>query len=116
MVECVQVFIIVKYVQVSLMVKYVQVSLIHYGEVRAGISMMKYVQVHVSLIHYGEARAGIPYGEVCAGNLYVLLVISLLTTFRYMYMVLLLVNFFSPAKLNYSQMILTLGCPQIDSL
>src|SRR6218665_3015830 len=45
-----------------------------------------------------------------------LLVISLLTTFRHMFMVLLLVNFFSPAKLNYSQMILTLGCPQIDSL
>src|SRR6218665_1889336 len=44
-----------------------------------------------------------------------LLVISLLTTFRHMLMV-LLVNFFSPAKLNYSQMILTLGCPQIDSL
>src|SRR6218665_3770977 len=45
-----------------------------------------------------------------------LLVISLLTTFRHMFMVLLLVNFFSPAKLNYSQMILILGCPQIDSL
>ena len=45
-----------------------------------------------------------------------LLVISLLTTFRHMFMVLLLVNFFSPAKLNYSQMILTLGWPQIDSL
>src|SRR6218665_3945078 len=37
-----------------------------------------------------------------------LLVISLLTTFRHMFMVLLLVNFFPPAKLNYSQMILTL--------
>ena len=45
-----------------------------------------------------------------------LLVISLLTTFRHMFMVLLLVNFFSPAKLDCSQMILTLGCPQIDSL
>src|SRR6218665_3375021 len=45
-----------------------------------------------------------------------LLVISLLTTFRHMFMVLLLVNFFSPAKLNYSQMILILGCPQIHSL
>ena len=45
-----------------------------------------------------------------------LLVISLLTTFRHMFMVLLLVNFFSPAKLNYSEMILTLGCLQIDSL
>src|SRR6218665_3972465 len=44
-----------------------------------------------------------------------LLVISLLTTFRHMFMVFLLVNFFSPAKLNYFQMILTLGCPQIDS-
>src|SRR6218665_3172285 len=33
-----------------------------------------------------------------------LLVISLVTTFRHMFMVLLLVNFFSPAKLNYSQM------------
>src|SRR6218665_735345 len=32
-----------------------------------------------------------------------LLVISLLTTFRHMFMVLLLVIFFSPAKLNYSQ-------------
>src|SRR6218665_3303228 len=45
-----------------------------------------------------------------------LLVISLLTTFRHMFMVFLLVNFFSPAKLNYFQIILTLGCPQIDSL
>src|SRR6218665_1441785 len=45
-----------------------------------------------------------------------LLVISLLTTFRHMFMVFLLVNFFSPAELNYFQMILTLGCPQIDSL
>src|SRR6218665_4061240 len=45
-----------------------------------------------------------------------LLIISLLTTFRHMFMVFLLVNFFSPAKLNYFQMILTLGCPQIDSL
>src|SRR6218665_1232722 len=45
-----------------------------------------------------------------------LLVISLLTTFRHMFMVVLLVNFSSQAKLNYSQMILTLGCPQIDSL
>ena len=36
-----------------------------------------------------------------------LLVTFLLTTFRHMFMVLPLVNFFSPAKLNYSQMILS---------
>src|SRR6218665_2825576 len=41
-----------------------------------------------------------------------LLVIAWLTTFRHMFMVILLVNFFSSAKLNYFQMILTLGCHQ----